>query len=450
MVKNNIFYLSLSILILLLYCNYKLSSDKNVTEHFYYKNDVTKMSKTEISNEISVTIENETKNLTKIFNETVNKTSTSSVSEAAQSVTIASSGKNKMETGDINLDGDADIEIKQDAKIKTENQAIMNIINDTSQLQKMASTMSDEIANKTKNDSAAKASLDTLNALKETKKTAGGPEGMIDSVMGAIKGLGSSLLGGGNTREQNETLIKNKINTKMSSKTTNDTNISNIVKNQTDSMVKNIQENKCGFDTSGANEMKLGNINAKGRSKLKLSQNLDITAFNKCIVGAANTNKMITEITGFQGSKTTTDTTNIQKAESDVKSKNVSEKTEEAKSAIMSSVDNIVDKGTALAGSVVSGSFMMLGFGLVIVAGLAFVFKDTISAAAGSQLGFEPPPPSGSQHHDNFDGGDEGESKYFSLGQEGGKCDFDIKLYDPIFKVIIIIVILNVVISNKN
>jgi hypothetical protein len=161
---------------------------------------------------------------------------------------------------------------------------------------------------------------------------------------------------------------------------------------------------------------------------------------------------MVTEIIGIQGTKSTADTTNTNKADAGITSKNIIEKKDEAKSAIMSSIDNIVDKGTGLVGD----SFKFMGFVILILAVLAYFFKDVIA----SFLGIAPSQPAsnadsnqgipddyGNDYGNDYD---ETVNKYFSLGQEGGKCNFEIELYDPILKVILIILILNVVISNKN
>lgn len=261
-------------------------------------NNVRTMSRTELSDELTKSINNHINNLNKIFTEIIMKTTTNFVSQEVQKVTIMESQRpGRAQIGNINLDGN--INIAQQEKLKREEQAIWNIINNKSILEKMALTIHDELLNKTKTDRAMIELLEKLNALKEVRRSGGGPEAIVDVVQNIIKK--SSYIAGNNLRDQNETLITNKLMSQLTMKLhINYLNISNIIKNNTSSMVKNIQENTCGFDRSS---MILGNINANSQNKLKLSQNLDITAFNKCVLIACNPLKMITEITEFNFSK---------------------------------------------------------------------------------------------------------------------------------------------------
>jgi hypothetical protein len=228
-------------------------------------NNITKLTRLEISTEIQNTINYRMNNLSRVFILTIGDTCSNFVQQIMM-----------MESA--------------------ENEAIMKIINDTLQLQKMALEIQTQLVNKCTSDMMVKESLEIFYLLKEIKIRGGGPEAMVDSIRIAIRELGITL-SGSNTREQNETLIKNKIQTSMKSNfSTLSVEIKNIIKNQTDNMVQNILDNKCGFDTSGSNSMNLGNINNKD---IPVSRN----TFIECVINSMSVNSMIAKIVGMPAMK---------------------------------------------------------------------------------------------------------------------------------------------------
>jgi hypothetical protein len=429
------FYLSIIILISILYCYYKTN---NVTEHFYYKSDATQKSRTEIQNEIQTSIDIQTNNLNKILNETVNKVSTTMVNETASSINQKTSASNTAEIGDVVVTDDASVDINQSVEVKAQNSAIISIMSDMSSLNKMATQMAADISNKTSNDAAAKASLATLAAAKEANKQGGGPEGMLDSVMKTISSLGDSLTGGSKTRNEQETMITNKMKQDMKMVTNNTNDITNIIKNQTDSMVKSLSSNSCNFDTSGANSLKIKSITAAGKGKLNVGQKVSLTAFNDCVVKSANTTGMVNDITGFQVTKTVSDTTSKAAADAASTATATSEKKNEQSSAVMSSVDNLVTTAGGVAGSAISGTFGIMIVGVLVVGALMFVFKDTISGAVGGVMAANDMPMAPVPSSDG----------YQQLG--GNNCySLENNLYGSIFKVLLIILILNLIMSRS-
>lgn len=224
-------------------------------------NSVMKMSKTEILNEISNTIDNQMKNLTRVFNETINKV-------CSQFVLV------ELQNQPVN-----------------QTSAIINIMNDTQKLQRMASTIQTELVQQITIDTRIKAFLDIFNRLRKSKE--GGPENMLAAVMKAIS-ESSSNLSGTNTREQIVDIIKNKM--PEGKPLASNTDITNIIKNHTDNMVRNIFDNKCGFNTKTGETRKFIN------NKL-VSVPGTLSDFNNCVISAMNVDRMLIAITGFQASR---------------------------------------------------------------------------------------------------------------------------------------------------
>ena len=321
------------------------------------------ITRTEVTNEINVTIENETQNLTKIFNETVNSSSASVVNSIASTIKINTSAGNTAKMGNLVASGPgSSIDIEQNATVVAQNSAIMQIIQDSSQLAKMASQIGSDLTNATQNNSAAKASMDTLNTLKQSTTDGGGIEGMVNAAMKAISDLGGALTGAKSTSEAT-TMIKNQMSTNIKNKTTNSSDITNKIKNSTDTMVKNITENTCNFDTNATNNLDIANAIATGGASIKVAQRVSITAFNSCVISAMNTSKLVSDLTGVQSNKVGNTTTNTNKAESDLKAKNEVDQSKKSVSAL-------TDAFTALTST---GMYLMVG-GVVLVIIIAAIF----------------------------------------------------------------------------
>jgi hypothetical protein len=420
---NTTFYLIL-ILLVVLYYNYNSEDSKEQEiEHFYYKAKEETLTETEIRNEINTEINQSTQNLTKIVNETVNDVTTSMVNEVASTIMIKNAAKALIKTGDINVKGKGTtVDLESNAGVDAKSKAAIQIVSDVSSLNKMASKLASDVGNKTSNDAAAKASLETLTTAKKIESDAGGPEGMLKAVMGTIAGLGSALTGGKNSSSTNRTLVKNAMQQKFNMSTVNSNDIKNSITNKTNSMVKSVTESKCDFDTSASAEINVGNISAEDGAAIKLKSVAVTKALNDCMVTAANSSGMINDMVNSQVAKTTNDNANKASADGGLKAKTDASQTNESKSAIMSSVDNLVNTGGSIAKAGIAGTVGTMLVGVLVLGGLAFVFKDTISGVVNAKMGVPPP-----------------------QRQFGGGYNF----YGPIFKVLLLIIILNLIISNN-
>lgn len=340
--------------------------------------DSTKI-KQEISNKINTEIQNITDNINKVLNDTSTTTVSNIVSENASQIKQSTAASNKMDLGEINLSGDVDIDISQKADIEATSKAIINIISSTEQMSKMANQMAQDMANKLQNDNSMQAALAAASKLKESQKDAGGPEAMVNKVMESV----SKMMSAGNTSDKDiETSIRNEMNMKIVNKTTNNNEIKNIVKNHVENNITKVNKQSCDIQVSGDNVLVFKKLTASGNAKLKISQSVLIKAFNDCIVTAMDTQKLTSDVTGLQTTKTSADTANTTKQEAGMKADSDITKETENKSAIMESVDNLVTTAGDVGKSAIAGGTMVMIIGLIGVAVIAVFFLQSPEAMA--------------------------------------------------------------------
>lgn len=324
-----------------------------------------------IRNEINTEIQNTTSNINKILNETMNTTVSNIVQKNATEIKMSTSAGNTASFGDIELTGDVDIDISQKAIVEATSKAIISLVQSTEQLAELASQMQQDIANKLKNDSGMKAAMDAAAKLKEAEKQGGGPEQMVDSILKTVKDM--TRVGGSSSNKTTQD-IKNSIMMKIKNTTINENNINNIVKNHIENNITKVNASSCNIDVSGSNVLTFSKIKASGNAKLKVSQELLITAFNDCVIEQLDTTTLTTKVTDLKTTKSEADTANISKVDSELKAKTELEKTKEAESGIMKSVDNLVDNVADVSKSAIAGSTIILIVGVVAVGIVAVIF----------------------------------------------------------------------------
>ena len=340
--------------------------------------DSTKI-KQEISNKINTEIVNITSNINKVLNDTSTSTVSNIVNENVSQIKQSTAASANMKIGDINISGDSDIDISQKVDVEATTKAIITIISSTEQMSKMANQMAQDMANKLQNDSAMQAALTAASKLKESEKDAGGPEAMVNKVMESV----SKMMSAGNTSEKDiETSIRNEMNMKITNTTINENEIRNIVKNHVANNITKVNKQSCDIQVSGQLNQDIGNINASGRGKLKITQTVLIKAFNDCIITAMDTQKLTSDITGLQTTKTSSDTANTNKQDGGMKADTEVTKETVRESAIMESVDNLVTTAGEVGKSVIAGGTMIMIVGLIAVAGIAVVFLQSPDAMA--------------------------------------------------------------------
>lgn len=335
--------------------------------------DTTKI-KQEVSNKINTEIQNITSNINKVLNETCTSTISNMINESASTAIVAVGGGNKMDLGNLNLEGDAEVDIQQQNEINATQKAIISLIENTEQMSQMANQMSQEMANKLQNDNAMKAALAAASKLKETETDAGGPEAMVNKIMDSIAKMVSI---GGKTEKDIETSIRNEINMKIVNNTLNDNEIKNIVKNHVENNITKVNKQSCDMQVSGDNILIIQELDASGNAKLKITQQVLIAVFTECIIAKIDNTKLVSDITGLQTTKTSSDTLNKSKQEADMKAETEITKATEKKSAIMESVDNLVNKAVDLGNNFLAGGTLIIVIGIIgVIVALVFFLKS--------------------------------------------------------------------------
>jgi hypothetical protein len=320
--------------------------------------------KQQIQSEINVKISQATENITKVVNESMTKVSTEMVNTAVAKIEQATSASNVAKIKGIRAVGGSKVNVEQTAKAKATNDAIISIIQDSSALSDLASKTANDVANKVQQDAALKASLESAAKMSEKSKEAGGPEAMVNKLADTAKDMFDSL-----TASKNETNIDIKIRQQLSMEFENKVvNMSDIVQKTTSEInttIRNETQSSCKFDTGAGNLLDLEDVGAIQGSEINIKQMADVEAFNKCLINMNIGGKVINSIVDEKLMKNYNDTS--QAAKADVASKASAEKTseKEQESAIMKSVDNLVDE----AGNVVQSGIKAASMGLYLIIG---------------------------------------------------------------------------------
>jgi hypothetical protein len=350
-----------------------------------------KETRTIVQNEIQIEIENCTENINKIVNETTKNVTTEILNKNASKIEATAAAENLLTIkGDLNISGKgSSFKAKQEARATALQDAAIKLVSDTTQLAQLGTQLSQDVANKLQNDQQAKASLDTLANISELQKSAGGPEGMVESIMTAIQGLGQSVTGGSSsTKTINE--VKNTIKQKFFTKTVNNNEIVNKTNDFVKSSISNVNESSCKINVNASNKLALeANVNIKDGGEFAPEQISEVSQTQKCVITAINATKLTQELVGKVDATSTGETYNAYKA--DTQAKTASEmKNEKIQDSIFSLASIFGSMGSPGIGSVI------VSIVFLIVIGVFVYFKygkksdtEAQSVAEGIQQGGE-------------------------------------------------------------
>ena len=272
-----------------------------------------KVTEIDIRNELKMEIDNTTKNITKIMNETINNVTTNMVLDTTTEVLQSNAGSTILEIGDIIQKGKSRININQKVSVKAINSAVLKIVQSNDAMTKLATQFQDQIINKIKNDNEMKGELEAINKIKQLEKDAGGVESLVRNIMDTANNIMKSLTGT-STKEDVKTRIKNEMNLKFKNETLNQNEIIKKVQNTIQNNMKNVSKQTCKFDTKGESIIRIRNIVQDENSDLTIGQSVAVEALNKCIIDTLNTNGIVQDMstTGFTVSSSDTANTNKQ------------------------------------------------------------------------------------------------------------------------------------------
>jgi hypothetical protein len=298
------------------------------------------ITETQITNEIQIMINNETQNINNILNQTITDTTSNVVIENATKLQISTAGNNNVNVdGDIRATDDGVIDINQLIDIDTINKATAQIVNDVSQISDLSAKIATQLQNKTTNDNSVEGSLAAVASLTKTVTNAGGPEGMLKSVMDTVSKMGEF---NNKSKDETKTMIMNKMNIQISNKVLNQNDIKNIIQNHSTSNINQQNLQQCKVNVTAANNVVAKNIIAEGRGKVKISQSAVVKALNECILKAANTTELVNKLVAGAQVATSADTANTNKTTTAMDTKTTLVDTVENKSAIMDTIKSLL------------------------------------------------------------------------------------------------------------
>lgn len=326
-----------------------------------------------VKNKINIEIENVTKSLTSVINETSNEVVNEMTQKIAASIKQKTSASNTLAADSLVAVGaGSSVNIEQQAEVEAKNQALIQIMQSGDAMNDLANNMISKFNEKIDQDAAAKASMNTVNALKEKETKGGGPEGLVDSVVGMVKDVTKSLTGGSSS-STTETTIENEVRQKLKQESITENYVKNSVANKIKTSINQDTAATCEFDTNATNTINVKDILAAGGGNINVKQKVSVKAFNDCVVKLDIGAKAVSALVTRYDVLGETDKKQVAKAEGELKSESTISKETIQESAIMSSVDNLVNK----VGSIFGNMTLMIGLVVVIaVGGIIYLFAS--------------------------------------------------------------------------
>ncbi len=299
------------------------------------KNEST--SRLEVANTIDMQMKNTIKNINNIVNETVNSVSTQLVNSVSAGISISQGSYNTANLGNMVIGKKAQVDINQMTEVVAQAVAIAKITSDAESLEKLTSEISAALESKASNNNDLQMAMQSLNAIKEIKEKAGGPEGMVDSVMGALKGV----MGSGGSSEEKSKVFKNKIGMTVENETLFENNISNIIRNQVSGKITNETFGSIDLDAAAANVINANSISIDDEGVLSLTQKATLESFMQAMLDLKIGSGISSEILNENDTNAISEAMNKNKADAELTSSNESEDIQKDGSAIMDTLNNL-------------------------------------------------------------------------------------------------------------
>ncbi len=254
------------------------------------------ITRTTIETRIETNIENMNKNVTDLITKQITNTSTSIINKNAVSIDQKTGANIDGKIKGIKIGGTGiKFGTDQQATVESQNKAVVNLINDTNEMQKLTSKIIDDLKSKMKNDSVLSDAVNSaakVNAAKNNKDE-GGIAGMVDKVTDIIKNMGVN----NTVTKDTETNIKNSLMMKLSNVNINETAINNTIESNISSTMQSINETGCSAATSADLTLSVEDIEIEGENiDFVLKQGASVKAFNECITGSTNINEITKEL----------------------------------------------------------------------------------------------------------------------------------------------------------
>jgi hypothetical protein len=271
----------------------------------------TKLTQTDIQNELNTMITNSTENINNIVNQTTTEVTTKLVNKNISTAKANIAAGNTLKIKNIRIGGENNkVNFEQNLKVKASFEACQELLNSTAQMSKLASEVNNNIQNKLQNDNAAQDSIKTLALCQAAEEKQGGITGMLGKVVDILPSMIDSFTGK-ETKSETITKISTKIGVNLSNYTKNENNISNSINNKINTAIENINETSCNFESSIQNAIEVGDIDITGKNnEFAAKQDVSIDTVVKCIQNSINKTELIQDLTQKAGATATTDTSN--------------------------------------------------------------------------------------------------------------------------------------------
>jgi len=375
--------------------------------------------KTQITNELSVEINNKTTNINRVTNSSTNELTQSIKNNAEASVEVKTSGTNETDIGEIIIEAGGTANIEQNMKLAAVTNALISILTDASQKQTNINDLTDKIKNQINNDQNLKQDVEFLAKVGQYSTNNGGPEAMAESLAGVVETF-IQTVGGTSNSNVTETEVRNHIKTTINNEVINENEINNKISTSIKNSMEQLGSGVCKVDTTGVNTLRSRKLLVGEDGTFNFKQTLDISSFTSCIIKlqlAANlasdlTNKFVVDTGSLSGNTQSTNT----KGKISGEQENRDDKT----SSIMNSIDNLVNNVGSVAGS---GIYIIGGIvGIIILIILAVILIPMMRSSKNDA--------------GDVDDGDDGDD---DNQRGGGNINSDIYLFASFIAIFILI-----------
>lgn len=249
-----------------------------------------------VETKIETEIDNMNKTVTELITKQITNTSTSIINTNAVGIDQGTALNINGRISGINMTGHNNkFEIVQQATVESQNKAVVQLLNNNSEMTNLSSQLTADLQSKMKNDSALSEAVTAaaqVNAAKNDEN-AGGIGGMVDKVMTMIDNMGP----GKEITKETETTIKNSLKMTLKNVNIDEKKIDNTIEKNITSAMKSINENSCKANTSANLNLIIEDIKINGEGlQFIYKQSGTVKAFNECITGSSNINEITRQL----------------------------------------------------------------------------------------------------------------------------------------------------------
>ena len=292
---------------------------------------------TEVKNQLSTKVTNFTKNINKNISDNTMNVSNEMVQQFVTKNKATSVAENILKDVTIMASKGTSIDITQKSDAMLKMAAIVNIVNNNEQKNKLANKVANAIQAKIKNDSQLKNDMIQAAKVEKASQKAGGFAAMVGKIAGAAQSMVGGLTGGGNTEKNIEKTIKNKISndikTELKNTTINENEMVSKLTTNIQNSFKTMNEDECLGSAKARNMAEKLKFFADEGAKIRVLQVAKADAIVKCISNKKIGNTTLSGITNDQAFKAALDTLNATKSATKTK-QGLKAKTDKKRDAI--------------------------------------------------------------------------------------------------------------------